>query len=63
MFVQNMASLAVAMVVAMKKNIEKKIKKLKFYEMSKYHVFRKQNFLYFPVPLNVKSDFFRKVLK
>ena len=44
MFVQNMANLAVAMLVAMKKNIEKKNKKLKFYEMSKYHVFKKKNF-------------------
>ena len=45
MLVQNMASLAVAMVVAMKKKHRKKIKKLKFYEISKYHVFkRKKNF-------------------
>ncbi len=39
-----MANLAVAMVVAMEKNIENKIKKLKFYEISKYHVFRKKIF-------------------
>ena len=40
MFVQNIASLAVAMVVARKKNMEKKMKKLKFYEISKYHKYR-----------------------
>ena len=45
------------------KKHRKKIKKLKFYKMSKYHVFRKKNFSYFLVPLNVKSDFFREVLK
>ena len=48
MFVQNMVSLAVAIVVTVekisekkyrKKNIEKKKKNLKFYKMSKYHIF------------------------
>ena len=39
-----MASLDVAMVVAMKKKHRKKIKKLEFYKMSKYYVFRKKNF-------------------
>ena len=41
MFVQNMPSLAIAMVVARKENIEKKSICLKFHETSKYHVFRK----------------------
>ena len=41
MLVQNMPSLAVAMVVAREKNIEKKSIFLKFYETSKYHIFGK----------------------
>ena len=51
MFVQNMASLAVAMVVAMEKKHRKKIKNFKFYETSKYHDFRKLIFSILPSPL------------
>ena len=52
MIVQNMPSLAVAMVVAWEKNIEKKKSIfLKFHETSKYHVFRKLIFSILPCPL------------
>ncbi len=46
-----MASLAIAMVAAMNKNKYPNI------------TFSKKKNLYFLVPLNVKSDFFREVLK
>ena len=51
-----MASLAVAMVVAMEKNIEKKSKKLKFHETSKNHIFRKS---IFSSLMKMKVEFFK----
>ena len=56
MFVQNMPSLAVAMVVAREKNIEKKSIFLKFHETSKYHIFRKS---IFSSCLKMFIDFFK----
>ena len=56
MFVQNMPSLAVAMVVAREKNIEKKSIFSKFHETSKYHIFRK---LIFSSCLKMFIDFFK----
>ena len=50
-----MASLAVAMVVALEKNIQKS-KKLKFHETSKNHIFRKSIFLSL---LKMKVEFFK----
>ena len=59
MFVQNMPSLAVAMVVARKKNIEKKSIFLEFHETSKNHIFRK---LIFSSCLKMFIDFLRALL-
>ena len=56
MFVQNMPSLAVAMVVAREKNIEKKSIFLKFHETSKNHIFRK---IIFSSCLKMFIDFFK----
>ena len=56
MLVQNMPSLAVAMVVAREKNIEKKSIFLKFHETSKYHIFRKS---IFSSCLKMFIDFFK----
>ena len=56
MFVQNMPSLAVAMVVAREKNIEKKSIFLKFHETSKNHIFRKS---IFSSCLKMFIDFFK----
>ena len=51
-----MPSLAVAMVVAREKNIEKKSIFLKFHETSKYHIFRKS---IFSSCLKMFIDFFK----
>ena len=56
MLVQNMPSLAVAMVVAREKNIEKKSIFFKFHETSKYHIFRK---LIFSSCFKMFIDFFK----
>ena len=50
-----MPSLAVAMVVAMEKKHRKKITNSKFYETSKYHVFRKLFFSILPCPLKSET--------
>ena len=55
MFVQNMPSLAVAMVVAREKTSKKSIF-LKFHETSKYHIFRKS---IFSSCLKMFIDFFK----
>ena len=55
MFVQNIASLAVAMVVARKKTSKKKSIFLKFHETSKNHIFRK---IIFSSCLKMLIDFF-----
>ena len=59
MFVQNMPSLAVAMVVAREKNIEKKSIFLKFHETSKYNIFRKLIFNFLSSCLKMFIDFFK----
>ncbi len=60
MFVQNIASLAVAMVVAIKKNIKKNQKIMKCPNIT----FSEKNFFYyFLVPLNMQSDFVSDILK
>ena len=59
MLVQNMPSLAVAMVVAREKNIEKKSIFFKFHETSKYHIFRKSIFSSY---LKMFIDFLRALL-
>ena len=56
MFVQNMPSLAVAMVVAREKTSKKKSIFLKFHETSKNHIFRK---LFFSSCLKMFIDFFK----
>ena len=59
MLLQIMPSLAVAMVVAREKNIEKKSIFLKFHETSKYHIFRKS---IFSSCLKMFIDFLRALL-